>query len=175
MTQRRPHTGVFVRRNGRSDRARADKHAALKSSRVDGRSQPVGQVVTVALPEGPGRDVFRRVSLVGKSGSEPFLALETDPVRTKPYAHDSPSIEVHRLMCNEHATQGIVVGRSKSLTAKHIRRFRQRASFRESFLCHDLDVTVKSPPRLLDRAHHSHFNSDPFTSFPLKTRWMSNF
>src|ERR1700756_2277822 len=96
MAEACPHAREFVRYNRRPDGPRADKHATLKSPRVDGRSQPVGQVVIIALAKGPGRDLFRLVSLRNKSGYEPFLALKTDPVGTKPYPHDSPSIEIHR-------------------------------------------------------------------------------
>jgi RNA polymerase sigma-70 factor, ECF subfamily len=91
-----PHTREFVSYNRRTDGARADKHATLKSPRGEGRSQPVGQIVTIVMAKGSRRNLFRLVSLRNKSGAEPLLALQTDPVGTKPYPHDSPSIELQR-------------------------------------------------------------------------------
>jgi hypothetical protein len=125
--------------------------------------------VAFGVLEHAGRDIFRGVPLLSKTGAEPFLALETDPVRTKPYPHDSPSIGIHGLTCNEHATQGIAVGRAKSLTAKHMRRLLRRVSFQEIFLCHDLDVTVKSSPRITDWPKPLSHARGLRRSFPLKT------
>src|SRR3984957_18441242 len=94
MTQRRPHTGVFVRGNRSSDGARTDQHPALESARINCGSQMIGYSLVVALSEILARDVFRLVPLFAKSGPEAFLALETGPVRTNPYPHDRSSIQI---------------------------------------------------------------------------------
>src|SRR6266404_4445779 len=94
MAKGRPHSGMLVRNNGCSNGARTHQNAAIESTSVDSRGQMVGQVVTIALSESAGRDVFRCVSLFGKSGSEAFLALETGPVRTKPYSHDRSPMQI---------------------------------------------------------------------------------
>src|SRR6267143_7227737 len=96
MAKGRPHTGMFVRRDRRSDGTRTNQYTAIESTGVDSRGQMVGQVVTIALSESAGRDVFRHVPLCAKSGQETLLALETGPVRTKPYPHDRSPMQMPR-------------------------------------------------------------------------------
>src|SRR5437016_5233559 len=105
-------------------------------------------------------------------------SLHSKPVRSEPnpIRTIAPQCKFAGLQCNEHATWEIAEGLLKSLTAQPYEGIPAGARFFLGiFLCHDLDVTVKSPPRLPARADHFHFASDRFRSFPLKTRWMSNF
>src|SRR5882724_1855111 len=56
-----------------------------------------------------------------------------------------------------------------------MRKFWRSAFFQKLFLCHDLDVIVKPPPGMPDRADHFHFACARFWLFVLKTRWMPHF
>src|SRR6266403_2616090 len=79
------------------------------------------------------------------------------------------------LWCNERSTREIADLAANSLTASQMRRSRHRTTFPNFFLCHDLDVTVKSPPGMPVGAELSCFALVCRCLFALKTRWMANF
>src|SRR5262249_40950242 len=78
-----------------SDSPGADQHAPLDVILVQRGSQLSGCTQVIRLVRVPGRETFGHMPLLSKSGSEMFLTLRSQVVRSKPYAHECPSKQPH--------------------------------------------------------------------------------